>query len=516
MKSRSDSSSSDPSVEAGLKLNKSARKKILLVEDEAIIAVAESALLKENGYDVVTARSGEESIDIIKADPSFDLVLMDIHLGKGIRGTEAAREILALQTLPIVFLTSHSEREMVETVHGITRYGYVIKNSGDSVLISSIEMAFELFEAHWNLEESVRKRTEELNNINIRLLAEITERTQAEEALWRSEERYRLAADFTHDWGYWVAPDGEFLYMSPSCERISGYSRDEFINDKDLMTAIIHPDDRTIFEAHICSSLDKSKADAAECEYRIITRDNEIRWLHHLCQPIYDDERSFLGRRISTRDNTERRKAEEEVKSLLAEKELLLREVHHRIKNNMNTMMNLISLQAKTMQDPKAVAALKDARSRLQSMGVLYDKLYRSESFREVPINDYLPALINEIIGMFPNRGMVKIETFIEDFSLGAEVISPLGIMINELVTNVMKHALIGRDDGLIRISASKKSNRATLIIEDNGAGIPESIDIATSTGFGLQLVGLLTEQLGGTIRLEREKGSRFILEFDV
>ncbi|MDQ7827156.1 MAG: PAS domain S-box protein [Candidatus Eremiobacteraeota bacterium] len=215
-------------------------------------------------------------------------------------------------------------------------------------------------------------------------------------------------------------------------------------------------------------------------------------------------------------DITMRKEAEERVKSLLAEKELLLQEVHHRIKNNMGIMMNLLSLQSHTLEDPAAVAALMDARSRIQCMEVLYDKLYCSVGFREISAQDYLPSLIDEIVGMFPNKGMVKIETEIEDFVLGAKVLPPLGILMNELLTNAMKHAFTGRDDGLIMVSASVKDTHVTLTVEDNGKGIPESIDIAASTGFGLQLVGMLAEQLKGTIRLERQKGSKFILEFEV
>ncbi len=216
------------------------------------------------------------------------------------------------------------------------------------------------------------------------------------------------------------------------------------------------------------------------------------------------------------RNITERKEAEEKITSLLAEKELLLREVHHRIKNNMNTMMNLLTLQSATLHDPAAVTALKEARSRLSSMGLLYDKLYRSENVREMAISDYLPPLINEIVGTFPSRGMVEIKMDIGDFVLGVKVLSSLGLMVNELLTNAMKYAFSGRRSGVITISASSGDNRATFMVEDNGVGIPESIAFETSTGFGLQLVALLTKQLKGTIRLERGQGTRFILEFNV
>lgn len=125
-----------------------AMKTILLVEDEAIIAMDEAKTIERFGYKVLTAGSGEKAVALSNGNDAPDLVLMDIDLGKGIDGTEAARQILVTKNIPIVFLTSHSERVMVEKVRGITRYGYVIKNAGSFVLQSSIEMAFELFEAH--------------------------------------------------------------------------------------------------------------------------------------------------------------------------------------------------------------------------------------------------------------------------------------------------------------------------------------------------------------------------------
>mgnify|MGYP005857311837 CR=1 FL=1 len=123
-------------------------RKILLVEDEAIIAMAETMILKRQGFEVESCRSGEGAIEAVKSDPEISLVLMDIDLGDGIDGTEAAGEILSIRELPIIFLTSHTEKEMVERVKNITSYGYVIKNSGEFVLTESINMAFELYEAN--------------------------------------------------------------------------------------------------------------------------------------------------------------------------------------------------------------------------------------------------------------------------------------------------------------------------------------------------------------------------------
>jgi len=215
-----------------------------------------------------------------------------------------------------------------------------------------------------------------------------------------------------------------------------------------------------------------------------------------------------------TIDITELKLAEEKIRSLLAEKELILKEVHHRIKNNMNTIKSLLFLQADTLKDQSAVSALHDAESRVESMMVLYDKLYRSTDVRELSIKEYLMELVDEIIGNFPNQKIVKIHKHIDDFVLSAGILFSIGIIVNELLTNIMKYAFSGRDSGAITVSASKKDNIATIVIQDNGVGIPDSIGFEKSSGFGLDLVGMLTQQIGGIIKIERGEGTKFVMEF--
>ncbi len=212
----------------------------------------------------------------------------------------------------------------------------------------------------------------------------------------------------------------------------------------------------------------------------------------------------------------ERRDAEEKIRSLLLEKDILLKEVHHRIKNNMSTINGLLALQSESLTDAVAVDALKDAQSRVQSMMVLYDKLYRTENINEVSLREYLPGLVSEIADNFPKNKNVKIESQIDDFDLHVQTLVPVGIIVNELITNMMKYAFIGRDGGSINVSAVLKGCKAVMIIEDDGVGIPETVKFENSSGFGMQLVGMLTEQIDGNIRIERGNGTRFVLEFEV
>ncbi len=243
--------------------------------------------------------------------------------------------------------------------------------------------------------------------------------------------------------------------------------------------------------------------------------DVERVYYESMYNPIYDDG-EIIGITAFARNITEWKQAEEKIKSLLEGKELLLHEVHHRIKNNMNTIKGLLTLQLSAEENPSVAASLHDAESRVQSMIMLYDRLYSTENFRELSVKEYIQPLTEDIVGSFPNFAKVKIETDIEDFILNVNTLSPLGIIINELLTNMMKYAFNGRDSGVIKVSASMKNNIAVVHVQDNGVGMPEAIDFKNSTGFGLELVNMLVKQMGGSIRIERGEGTKFVLEFTV
>ena len=189
----------------------SAGKNILLVEDEALIALNEQALLERHGFRVKTVHSAEKAIQAVQSS-DIDLVLMDIDLGPGkIDGTEAAEALLAIHNLPIVFLTAHTEKEMVSRVKGITRYGYVLKNAGEFVLIESISMAFELFDAHE------------------RVKAENQERKIAERKAEEATDFYRRLVGNSIDAVYLLSETGKVLAVNSVACRMIGYSREELL-----------------------------------------------------------------------------------------------------------------------------------------------------------------------------------------------------------------------------------------------------------------------------------------------
>jgi len=210
----------------------------------------------------------------------------------------------------------------------------------------------------------------------------------------------------------------------------------------------------------------------------------------------------------------ERKKGQEKIQELLTEKEIILREVHHRIKNNMMTLKTLLKLQSRDMEIPEVTTAFQDAIGRISSMGILYDKLYQNKNYQEVSTQQYFSALIDEIYQMFSNSKPVSIEKQIEDFKLESKIVLPFGIILNELITNSIKYAFPENNNNLIQISVKKIKTNVILIYKDNGIGLSE-IDTKSNKGFGLKLIELLVKQLHGNLLIENENGAKFTIEFE-
>jgi two-component sensor histidine kinase len=211
-------------------------------------------------------------------------------------------------------------------------------------------------------------------------------------------------------------------------------------------------------------------------------------------------------------DISARTRAEDRVKALLHEKELMLRETHHRIKNNMSVILSLLNLQATSQNDEGNRYVLKDAAGRVQSMMTLYEKLYHAENQLETTISGYLTPLVTEIIQLFDTTTTVNSSIEIEDFMADTKLLSPLGIIINELVTNSLKYAFRGTKDPRIQLRIARQDDELIMEYSDNGVGLPDEVEPNKSSGFGMQLIGLLAQQLNAAISVERNGGTTYIL----
>ncbi|MFW6388147.1 MAG: sensor histidine kinase, partial [bacterium] len=231
---------------------------------------------------------------------------------------------------------------------------------------------------------------------------------------------------------------------------------------------------------------------------------------------LIDAGGNLHGAVIAMHDITERKESEERIHALVEEKERLLKEVQHRIKNTMNTMVSMLSLQADSLRhrNPDAATALNDAKSRFESMEVLYDQLYRTDSHESGSLRDYLNQLLRSIRPLFPSGETVEIHTDVDDIALDAKRLTTVGIIVNELVTNAMKYAFASHDAGTLYVTARHDGERITITVADNGPGLPDSFESTHTSSFGMTMIEALAAQLEGSIRFEQDGGVRATLEF--
>ena len=236
-------------------------------------------------------------------------------------------------------------------------------------------------------------------------------------------------------------------------------------------------------------------------------------------QPYRTMDHVIEGAVVNFVNISSRKQMEEDIKRQLSEKELLLREVHHRIKNNIAMVESLLSMQIRSVSNEEALAILQDAVGRVASMRVLYDKLLIQNDYEDSSVKRYIADLIESLETLFSDEARPAIEIRIDDFTLPSKTLFPLGIIVNELLTNTMKYAFADKPGGSVEVLLTKTGNQATLTIQDNGRGLPEGFSLDEATGFGFTLVKMLSEQLEGSCTIENREdagGARSVVEFNV
>ncbi len=298
-----------------------------------------------------------------------------------------------------------------------------------------------------------------------------------------------------------IDPDnGNILDANSSASKFYGYKKNELLEMKISEINLLSPE--KIKEELQLAILEKRNY--FKFQHRLAN--DEIKNVEVHSTPMSTNSGKFLFSIIH--DVTDRMKAEDKVISLLDEKEILLREVHHRIKNNMSTIHSLLDLQMNSLDDKIAISALKDAASRIQSMAMLYDKLYLTKNYQKISLSEYITSLSEQIISNFPNNSFITLKVEVEEIHFEANSLQYLGIIINEIFTNIMKYAFSPNEAGEIYVHGFEKLDHYHLIIKDNGKGMPESIDFEKPVGFGLSLIQFLSKRLEMSISIERKNGT--------
>ncbi len=352
-------------------------------------------------------------------------------------------------------------------------------------------------------------------------ILDISDRKRAEEALRTSEAKQSNALQMTQagHWEYDVDSDrftfndNFYRIFRTTAAAVGGYQ----LSSGEYARRFLHPDDMAMVGIETRAAIEATDANySRQIEHRILYADGEV---GHIAVRFFI-VKDAQGRTIKTygvnQDISQSKRAEEEIKRQLQEKETLLQEVHHRIKNNIATIGGILSLSMQKITSPEAVAALQDAIGRVDSMRVLYDKLLLSKDYQDISVKKYVESLTDAVVSLFPDQARIRLNQQFADFHLDPKRLFPLGIIINELLTNIMKYAFAGKKSGQIKLSLDKAGRRVTLVIQDNGIGLPDGFAVEGEKGFGLTLVKMLSQQLGGTFAIESHKGTRCTVTFDV
>jgi PAS domain S-box-containing protein len=333
---------------------------------------------------------------------------------------------------------------------------------------------------------------------------DISARKKAEESLKKSEKDYRDLVDNALVGIYKTDFNGRILFANNAMANIFGYNSVEEIKNISITSRYKNSEDRDFFIKKI-----KEEGKLEEFEVELLKKSGQP--MNILFSAIQDGE-TISGMIM---DITKSKMAEDQIKKSLNEKELLLKEIHHRVKNNLMVISSLLSLQSRYIKDEASKSIFKESQNRARSMALIHELLYRSKDLKRINFGDYIRTLTNELFRMYvSDPSIIKLNMNVEEIMLDINTAIPLGLIVNELVSNSMKHAFPAGISGEIEIDFKSDNGNYYLVVADNGVGFPKDWNFKDSDTLGLRIVNSLTEQIDGVIKLDRTNGTKFSIEF--
>ena len=393
-----------------------------------------------------------------------------------------------------------------------------------------------LHRSHEALEQRARERTVELEHAVGALRSEIAERVRAEAVVRESEERYRQMFERNLAVKLLIDPDsGAIVHANRAAAEFYGYSLEELLRLKITDLNVLPVAEVT---AEMAQALGEQRrnflfrhkmASGVIRDVEVYSGPLDIGGRHLLYSIVQDitqrrqAERALQQAKADLERKVEERTAElqrlnTELQASLGEKEVLLKEIHHRVKNNMQVISSLLSLQADSIDEPHLLAMFKDCQQRIQSMALVHDILYGSNNLGRSDLAIYTRRLVAELRQSYSrDLEQIQVRLDLDEVFVSMDIIIPCGLLLHELVSNCFKHAFAPGVGGEIHVELkSHLAGELVLMVRDNGQGFPEHLDFRQTDSLGLQLICSLTEQLGGHIQLDQSHGPQFTVTFPV
>jgi PAS domain S-box-containing protein len=342
--------------------------------------------------------------------------------------------------------------------------------------------------------------------------------TELVNSLRTSEQRYRELADALPDAVFEVDERGLLTFLNRQGRQMFGYTPEDLARGLHVLRLLVRADRRRVW-----SVVRTAAVDSLSAEYTGRHRDGHTFpvWVHCMLRITDSRTTGFLGIAV---DVTQRKQLEEQLQASLKEKETLLREIHHRVKNNLQVISSLLYLQSDAVQDDQARLSLTESQQRVKSLALLHEQMYQSSHLATVDFGSYIEGLIYQLRDSYRILpGMISLVTQLNHISLDFDTATPCSLIINELVSNAFKHAfpahrltanaVYGQPE--IRVAFCPLENGCyQLVVGDNGVGLPEDLVIERTQSLGLRVVQLLTRQLRGTLHVDRQNGTTFTITF--
>lgn len=335
---------------------------------------------------------------------------------------------------------------------------------------------------------------------------------QAESARLEVEEKFRLFVENVQEYALvQTDPKGFVTSWNPGAQRLFGYRIEQIVGKN--FAVLLNEKDRAdgLFERELAQVTNGQRCEDARW---LVRNDGSRFWTRWITEPMRDDTGRFRGLARIMRDETERERVEALTRHSLAEKEELLKEVHHRVKNNLQVIISLLNMQTSQIQDDRVLALFQETRNRVLSISSIHELLYSAKSFAKIVLTDYARQLVPGLVRFYGLEGRVRVEVAGDGATLELERAVPYGILLNELISNACKHAFPSPEEGTIAVSIESEGRSIVLTVADNGQGLPGGFDYHKAPSLGLKLVHGLVRQLRGTIEIRSKPGTTIKVRF--
>lgn len=341
---------------------------------------------------------------------------------------------------------------------------------------------------------------------------DITSRKKAENALIESEAKFRNFVETTPDMIWEIDSDGTFIYISPQSETILGYRPEELIGTK--IFELVKPEALKEISESFMNHVDTDQYFKTLIVPALNRRGEEL-ILEIRSAKIVEEDANYMGFEGIARDITDITRATNQLINSINEKDILLKEIHHRVKNNMQIISSLINLQIDHLNDKNAINTLKESQNRIITMATLHEKLYLTSNFSRINQEEYVSSLVRGLFSSYAANERIKSIIHVDPVDLNIETSVPCGLIINELVSNSLLHGFPHGMTGTIWVSLRSHGDNYELRVADDGVGIPDEINYKDTDSLGLELVQNLVNQLDGEIELIQNDKTEFKIIFN-